>query len=45
MLSTERVLLQPLQNPMEVLLMFGWGFAQNKDIVKVDHAADIKTFV
>ena len=29
---------------MEVLLMFGWGFAKNKYIIKVDYAADIKKF-
>ena len=43
-LSTEIVLLRLLQDPTKVLLMFKWGFTKNKDIIKVDHAADIKIF-
>ena len=41
----ELVLLQLLQNPTKVLLMFWWGLAKDKDIIKVDHAADIEMFM
>ena len=44
-LGTDIVLLQLLQNPITVFLIFGWGFTNNKDIIKVDHAVDIKTFL
>ena len=36
------MLLQLLKNPIEVLLMLFWGFAKNKDIIKVDYVVDIK---
>ena len=29
---------------MKMLLMFGWRFTKYKDIIKVEHAADIKIF-
>ena len=44
-LSTEIVLLKLLKDPTKVLLMFRWGFTKNEDIIKVDHAVDIKIFM
>ena len=44
LLSIKIVLLKLLQDPTNVLLIFVWGFTNNKEIIKVDHAVGSRYF-